>query len=202
MDLLSVLKLVNPFSSSSASMNLMSADSKRAVRARLKFIGNLSKGDKLDSHNLAIESSSFWTGLKRLFVTGDSRQTMLSFLSQTIERSCELIDANKHSKDVSDQIFCANVIQDLVNSVKGLKAVQQTYKDDKFFPCEIDVLIETITAKLFSVQKSQPHLFTIKDLCVFELSDGKTSSEGDDHPLQIKVPPRPLHTEEDDDETP
>lgn len=144
-------------------------DSRRQVLTRLKFIGRLQPHDKIDSRTLRVESNSIITPFKRLFVTGDSRETTLNFFSSTIDRSFEIIAGHINSKNVSERIFCANVIQDLIASVKGLRATQGTYEDDNYTVCEIDVLIQTVQAKIWEIQQSHPDLFTMKELCVVQV---------------------------------
>jgi len=192
-DLLSVLKFFTPSNSSTNS-----SDSRRQVLTRLKFIGSISPHEKIDSKSLKVESTSFWTPLKRWLFTGDSRDTTLNFLSSTIDRSFEIVAATIHNKNVSEQIFAANILQDLMTSVRGLRSVQKTYADDKLIVCEIEVLVQNIQGKLFEIQRSHPQLFTIKDLCIMQLS-GKEKSEEDPIPHDIKPPPKNLQTVEDEE---
>jgi hypothetical protein len=163
-EFMSFLKIFSP----ATSLN-NNADTQRQALTRLKFIGTLTPNEKIDSRTLQIESNSYWTSFKRTFLTGDSRKSTLLFFSSTIDRSFEIIAAHLHSKDVSDQIFCANILQDLILSINGLEAAKKTYSEDKLFVCELKVLIENITAKLFQYQKSHPQLFTIKELCVVQI---------------------------------
>ena len=153
-------KLLTPSNNS-----INSAESRRSALTKLKFIGQIKPNEKIDNINIKVEDTSVWTPLKR-FLYGDNRKNTLSFFSCTVERVFEIIDANVHSKKISDKIFCGNIIQDLIASISGLKSAQQTYMVDKFFICEIDVLIENIQAKIFELQKDYPDLFNIKELCI------------------------------------
>lgn len=163
-DFVSFLKVFTP-GVSPANSN----DSRRQVLTRLKFIGRLQPHDKIDSRTLRVESNSIITPLKRLFVTGDSRETTLNFFSSTIDRSFEIIAGHINSKNVSDRIFCANVIQDLIASVKGLRATQGTYADDNYTVCEIDVIVQAVQAKIWEIQQVYPDLFTMKELCMVQI---------------------------------
>jgi hypothetical protein len=160
-----------------------SNDSRRQVLTRLKFIGRLQPHDKIDSRTLRIESNSIITPLKRLFVTGDSRETTLNFFSSTIDRSFEIIAGHINSKNVADRIFCANVIQDLIASVKGLRATQGTYADDNYTVCEIDVIVQAVQAKIWETQQAYPELFTMKELCMAQID-----KETDDQATQPIIP--------------
>jgi hypothetical protein len=195
-DLLNFLKLFSgPTNTTSAS------DTRRQILTRLKFIGSVSPHEKIDSHSLKVESPGVWTKLKRTFVTGDSRDTTLYFFSSTIDRSFEIVAASIHSKNVSEQIFTANVLQDLMKSVKGLRAAQQTYKEDKLVVCELEVIIESVQSKLYEYQQAFPEIFTIKDLSVMQINGRDNNLVRDElnEPI-IKPPPRGLHVIEEDEE--
>ena len=157
------------FRSSSDTNN--TSDSRRQVLTRLKFIGTIQAHEKIDSRSLKIESTNIFTPLKRMFFTGDSRESTLHFFSNTIDRSFEIISAYIHSSKVSEQIFCSNIIQDLISSVRGLQSMQKTYADDKLIVSEINVLIESIQAFIFDIQQTHPQIFTIKDLCILKIND-------------------------------
>jgi hypothetical protein len=172
-DFVSFLKVFSP-GATPANSN----DSRRQVLTRLKFIGRLQPHDKIDLRTLRVESNSIMTPLKRLFVTGDSRETTLNFFSSTIDRSFEIIAAHINSSNVSERIFCANVIQDLIASVKGLRATQGTYADDNYTVCEIDVLIQTVQAKIWEIQQAHPDLFTMKELCVVQIDKDTEDTSG------------------------
>lgn len=175
-------KLLTPSNS-----NINSAESRRSALTKLKFIGQLKPNEKIDNINVKIEDTSIWTPFKR-FMYGDNRKNTLSFFSCTVERVFEIIDANVHSQKISDKIFCSNIIQDLITSIGGLKSAQQTYSADKFFICEIDVLIENIQGKIFELQKDYPDLFNVRELCV-PLGDDQKEKD----PKTIKGDEKSLH---------
>lgn len=154
-----ILKFIKQMTSNVSTPSVM--EGKRQIATRLKFIASIAPNEKIDSLNLRIESPSIFTPIKR-FLYGDSRNSTLSFFSSTIERTFEVIDAHIHSKNMSDRLFCANIISDLMASVNGLKAFQKTYEDDKLISCEISVLIESIEAKIYAIRSSHPDMFTIK----------------------------------------
>lgn len=204
-NLTSFLQLFAP----STSNNNNNADSRRQVLTRLKFLGSIMPHEKIDSRSLKIESTSFLTPIKRFFMTGDSRDTTLHFFSSTIDRSCEIISAYLHSNNVQEQIFCANILQDLMNSVKGLRSAQITYESDKLVVCEIEVLIENIQAFIFQTQQTHAEVFTIKELCVLRI-DGKCKIEAKKVENSKIIPPSPhlksvpppisLHSSDDEDD--
>jgi len=171
----------------------MDSNSKRQTITKLKFMGTLSPHEKIDPFNLKVETSSLWTPLKRL-MSGSSRDTTMYFFSSTLERTFEIIEASLHSSKTADQVFCSNTVADLINAVKGLRAAQITYGNDKIVMCELEVLIETVQAFLMDLQKRAPAIFTLKEACVLQLQGtggkGIHEEEEDGDRLTLKVAPR------------
>jgi hypothetical protein len=163
-EFLSFMRIFSPTSGGS-----ISSDSRHQALTRLKFIGKLQPGDKIDSKNIKVESPSLWTPIKRLFLTGDSRDTSLDFFRSTIERCLEIVAGKLSSSAVSDKIFCAHTLKDLIRAVTGLQNSQKTYADDNFTVCELEVLIQGVQARIFEIQKSFPDLLTMTDLCMVQI---------------------------------
>jgi|688.fasta_scaffold792514_1 hypothetical protein len=172
-----LIKFIKQLTSPNTNNNSM--DGKRQVATRLKFIASIAPHEKIDSHNLRIESATLWTPIRR-FLYGDSRESTLTFFSSTISRTFEIIDANIHSKNMADKLFCANVITDLMSAVNGLKAFQKTYEEDKLVSCEISVIIESIEAKIFSIKETNPDMFTIKDKFITQIDKNDKSFKEND----------------------
>lgn len=130
----------------------------RETITKLKFIGTFQNGEKIDVKNLKIEQNNFFTPIKRMLY-GDGRNNTIIFLTSTIERSFEIVQSFCNSDRKSEQIFCSNIIFDLIKATHGLKNIQKTYKEDKMFACNIDILIECIQAKITELKEKYPHLF-------------------------------------------
>jgi len=130
----------------------------RDTITKLKFICSLQQGEKVDVKNLKIEHNNILTPVKRL-IFGESRDTTLNFLNNTIERSFEIIQAYCNSERKSEKIFCINIINDLIKSIYGLKNIQFTYKEDKLFYCNIDILIENIQGKIIELKEKYNDIF-------------------------------------------
>lgn len=155
----------NIMSSNTVSFN---ADNKRTTITRLKFLGTIEPHQKIDITSLKIESNSVWIPIKR-WLSGSSRETTMNFFSSTIERSIDIIKANLASTKKSDKIFVANMVADLIAAVKGLRAAQITYSDDKMTVCSIESHIESIQGEIMEIQDQYPDVFTIKTSCVMNL---------------------------------
>ena len=136
-------------------------DRQREIITKLKFIGTFQPGEKIDVNNLRIEDKTLFTPLKRLFF-GEGRDKTFNFLSLTIERSIEIIQNYVLSDRISERIYCSNLINDLFKAVVGLKNIQETYREDKMFVCNIDILIENVDAKLTEIKERYPEIMTIK----------------------------------------
>jgi hypothetical protein len=136
-------------------------DRQREIITKLKFVGTFQPGEKIDVNNLRIEDKTLFTPLKRLFF-GEGRDKTFNFLSLTIERSIEIIQNYVLSDRISERIYCSNLINDLFKAVVGLKNIQETYRDDKMFVCNIDILIENVDAKLTEIKERYPEIMTIK----------------------------------------
>ncbi len=131
----------------------------REIITRLKFIGTLQPGNKIDVNNLRIETSDIFTSLKRM-IYGEGRDKTLSFFNHTYERVFEILQSHIHSDKVSEKILCSKIITDLVKSINGLKNIQETYKEDNSFVCNIESIIENIEGKLEELKSSYPSVFS------------------------------------------
>ena len=132
----------------------------RETITRLKFISTFQPGEKINTGLMHIESNSILTSIKRT-INGESRNTTLQFISNTIERSFEIIQTLSFSEQYSEKIICTNIITDMIKAVYGLKNIQKTYKDDKIFVCTIETIIDSIEAKCMEIKLKKPDLFPI-----------------------------------------
>lgn len=153
-----ILQIVKTISGSSGNRNIF--ETKDEVITRLKFIGRIKPRQKVDCNNLSIESSSLFTSIKRL-LNGDGRAVTLNFFNSTINRAIELIDIYTGSTEMTDHIACCNVVRDLTEAIKGLRAAQQTYSEDSWFVCSIDVILEKIATRIYKIHKTHPEIVTL-----------------------------------------
>ena len=150
------LKLVTPVSNSTYS----GFESTAEILTRLKFIGTIEPGEKLDVRNLKIESNTIITPLKRMFF-GEGREATYAFTYTTIERSFAILYSLAATDKVSDSLLCANILNDMHKAINGLVNMQTTYKEDKMFVCNIETLIQTIQAKMLEVQQKYPDIWSL-----------------------------------------
>jgi len=147
------LKLVTP-------TNGHSFESTSDTLTRLKFIGTLEPGEKLDVRNLRIESNTLFTPIKRLFF-GEGREATFAFTYSTIERAFAILYSLAATDKVSDSLLCANILHDMNKAIAGLMNLQATYRDDKMFACNVETLVQTIQAKMLEVQQKYPDIWKL-----------------------------------------
>jgi hypothetical protein len=132
-------------------------DRNKDIIKNLKFISTLEAGEKVDVRNLKIEQNNFFTPLRRM-ISGESRDTTLKFISNTIDRSFEIINSYVYSEKISEKKFVTNIVIDLYKTIKGLKNIQNTYQDDKAFCCNIEIMIEDIYSKMNEFEDRHPFI--------------------------------------------
>lgn len=124
-----------------------SMESNKETISRLKFIGRIQIGDKVNLKSMYIQPDGLITQLLRS-INQDNRSKTLIFLQDTIAKTFEILKCYETSTRLSDQIMCTNLISDLRNSKSGLSNLKETYNLDVKFVCDLDTLLQTIDAKL------------------------------------------------------
>ena len=125
--------------------------------SRLKFIGKIKKGDKVNIKDMYVQPNNIITKINRSFVNVDNRNNTLSFILDTIKKSFEeLLTHLEKSKESKDNLFdyniATNIVSDLENSKVGLVNLKDTYNDDLMFCCKIDTIIQDIDARLEEIK--------------------------------------------------
>lgn len=122
--------------------------------SRLKFIGKIKKGEKINIKDMYVQPNNIITKINRSFVNVDNRNNTLSFILETIKKSFdELIShLNKSDNNLFDYNISTNMISDLENSKVGLLNLKDTYNDDLMFCCKVDTIIQDIDARLEEIK--------------------------------------------------
>tara|TARA_Y100000389_G_scaffold193698_1_gene222755 strand:+ start:2474 stop:2947 length:474 start_codon:yes stop_codon:yes gene_type:complete len=123
-------------------------DNHPEIISRLKFIGKLQKGDKINTRKMFVQSEGIITKLVRTLIRQDNRLNTLSFVQETIRRSFDLLEIYHKSSEMKFQRLYQNMIKDLQDSVNGINNLKNTYCDDIKFCCDMDTLLQLIIAKL------------------------------------------------------
>ena len=148
--LFDLLHLVPPMSS-------QGYETAQEILTRIKFIGTINSGEKLDTRNMKIENNTILTPFKRM-VFGEGRDTTFQFLHHTIERAFIIMHSLANTDKISDKMCCSNIMKDLDKATIGLRNMQHTYKDDKMFVCNLETLIETIEARMVEAKQKYPQI--------------------------------------------
>ena len=94
-------------------------DINKETISRLKFIGKIQIGDKVNLRYMYIQPDGLLTQISRSLLQ-DNRNKTLSFLQDTINKTFEILKCYERTKKNSDKIMCLNLINDLKNSKNGL----------------------------------------------------------------------------------
>lgn len=133
-------------------INNISMENNNEIVSRLKFIGNIQSGDKINVRRLYVQPDGWVTRMSRGIFDPDHRGNTLIFVTNTISRAFEIL---KHL----DELAACNLIQDIIKSKQGLRGLQSTYTGDMIYCCRIGTLMEDIDAKLTMIKSTHPSLF-------------------------------------------
>tara|TARA_B110000259_G_scaffold49886_1_gene58542 strand:- start:7278 stop:7766 length:489 start_codon:yes stop_codon:yes gene_type:complete len=121
---------------------------RQEIISRLKFIGTIKKGDKVNTRHMFIQPSGLATSFSRTFMNQDSRSNSINFCIETIKRSFELLTTYERSNNKSENQLYINVLEDLKRSIIGIENLKSTYIDDNKFCCDMETLLQEIRARL------------------------------------------------------
>ena len=146
----------------------MAADTITEVMTRIKLIGSIKDGEKLNVKNMAIQPKSLWTSITRAFYQ-ENRDDTTCFISSSINRGFEIIDSKLASTNTSDKLLCRKCIADIRESINGIKNLQNTYHYDRRVCCLLQTIIERITNQLCELYEKHQWMFEhTKEDNVFE----------------------------------
>jgi hypothetical protein len=118
------------------------------VISKLKFIGKIQKGEKINVKYLYVQPTNWFTRLSRTFYLTDNRMNAFNFIESTINRSFEIITVNKQDKTNTIEKLNDTITYDLREAIVGINNFKDTYKDDVMFCCKLDTLIENILYRI------------------------------------------------------
>ncbi len=129
-------------------------DSINETISRLKFIGKINKGEKINSKYLFVQSDDIFTKISRTFYYKDNRVNTLSFIKETARESLELVRRLASSEKTSDKEMAKNVLHDLKLSRQGIINIRDTYSDDIKFGCDVDTLVQVVDVCLKEIEEN------------------------------------------------
>jgi hypothetical protein len=168
---LDLFKLVTPMSGHSY-------ESTQEVLSRLKFIGTLQAGERVDVHNQCIENNTILTGVKRMFY-GEGREATYAFFTNTIERAFAILYSLVATEKLGDRMVCSHILQDMMKAMNGIKNMQITYQTDKKFMCNLETLVQAVQAKMYEVRQRYPDIYSTALVLATPDSGGDTQSRSE-----------------------
>jgi hypothetical protein len=119
---------------------------------RIKFIGKIQKGEKINVKHMNIQQDSFYTKIVRSFIHTDTRSNTFTFINNTIKKGFEIMIHHLESKNNYEKSLCQNLITDLKQCKIGMINIKDTYIEDLMFCCKIDSLIEETDARISDIE--------------------------------------------------
>jgi hypothetical protein len=145
--------LISVFKDTSV-FNINNMESDKEVISRLKFIGKVQKGEKINVKYMFVQPKGITTKISRTLINHCNRQNTLNFVRGIIKRSFEIISSYGESKIEYQRHICEHVIQDLQQSKKGITNFKNTYLDDLKMGCDLDTLLQEIDAFLSGINNN------------------------------------------------
>jgi hypothetical protein len=123
-------------------------DSNQEIISKLKFIGKIKKGEKINTRHMYVQPDGLSTSIIRTFIYQDNRGNVLNFCQETISRAFELLVTYERSDKNTEQVLFGHLLSDLQQATNGLANLKFTYIADTKFCCDMDTLLQIITARL------------------------------------------------------
>lgn len=120
----------------------------KEIISRLKFIGKLQKGEKINVKHMYIQPDGLTTKISRTLLYQDNRHNTLTFVRNTINKTFELMASYYDSTIENQRQLCPLILVDLKQSKTGLNSLRETYLDDIKFACDIETLIQELDSKI------------------------------------------------------
>ena len=138
-------------------------DNQQETISKLKFLGRVNKGEKINVKELTLQTESYITSVSRSVWFVDNRNNTVSFIQNTIQAAFNLLKLLIQNNKVSDNEVAKTIVKDLNLAKNGINNLKTTYSDDTYFCCEVDTYVETMTAKLMDLKATNPDLFKVED---------------------------------------
>lgn len=129
--------------------------------SKLKFLGKIQKGEKINVKNMFIQPEGLATRISRSFINLDSRGNTLSLVKSTITQSFNILYNFLTNGTVSHRNICIHIINDIRKSKEGIKNLKLTYSSDIMLCCQLDCVLQEIDAKLADLSDKFPDVFKL-----------------------------------------
>jgi hypothetical protein len=159
------------------------------VLSKIKFIGRIKEGDKINVKYMSIQSDSWYTRLMRTFIVSENRTGAYNFIEATINLAFDIVDRQQTNNE--------HILDDLKRACEGLNNLKKTYQDDIMFCCKLETLAEDITARLKTLTDRNQVKMLSKSQPINIASNPRISSQQSSpsqshyHSSQQSTPPTP-----------
>lgn len=119
---------------------------------RIKFIGKIQKGEKMNVKHMQVLQDSLITKIIRSFVHTDTRANTFTFINTSIRKGFEILSMHLDNERQFDRTLCQNLITDLRQCKNGMQNVKDTYIEDLMFCCKMDALMEETDARIHDTE--------------------------------------------------
>lgn len=122
------------------------------VISKLKFIGKIQKGEKINVRSLYVQPNNWFTSIVRTLFNSDNRANAFNFIEGVVNRSFEIINCNRLSFSLINAHIVHNIIVDLKQAIIGISNMKTTYEFDVMYCCKLDTLIQSIKSRLGEIE--------------------------------------------------
>ena len=134
-------------------------ENQQETLAKLKFLGRVNKGEKINVKEMTLQTESYVTSMSRSLWFVDNRNNTLSFIQNTVQAGFGLLKILLQTQSVSNREMARVVVRDIDAARNGIVNLKTTYSDDTYFCCEVDTYTEMIKAKLLDLKAANADLF-------------------------------------------
>jgi hypothetical protein len=131
---------------------------------RIKFIGKIQKGEKINVKYMNIQRDNILTKIIRSFIHTDTRSNTITFITNTIKRGFDILTQHLGSEKQYDKSLCLNLINDLRKCKTGMINIKETYIEDLMFCCKIDALTEETDSRINDIESKYSYLKNIIEI--------------------------------------
>ena len=151
-------------------------ENQQETMAKLKFLGRVNKGEKINVKEMTLQTESYVTSMSRSLWFVDNRNNTLSFIQNTVQAGFSLLKILLQTSSISNREMARAVVRDIDAARNGITNLKTTYSDDTYFCCEVDTYTEMIKAKLLDLKGANGDLFV--------------AEKNTPHPPDVKPNPR------------
>ena len=134
-------------------------DSRQEILTKLKFLARVDRGEKINIKDMSLQNESWFTSISRTFWSVDNRNNTMNFIQNTITSAFNLTLLLLKSDTVGDRQICKTIIEDIIQSKKGIQTLKTTYADDTYFCCGIDTYLQMIDAHIAEMKNKHADIF-------------------------------------------